>query len=57
MKEKMLMRLERDRMASRVEGLEAQIRALEGAPQPVQERPKRPKRKGGDDGGPNKKQR
>ena len=43
MKEKMLMRLERDRMASRVEGLEAQIRALEGAPQPVQERPKRPR--------------
>jgi len=32
MKEKMLMRLERDRMASRVEGLEAQLKSLEAAP-------------------------
>lgn len=48
MKEKMLMRLERDRMSSRVEGLEAQIRALEGAPQPMPEKKVRTKRKGGD---------
>lgn len=42
MKEKMLMRLERDRLAAKVESLEAQLKSLEAPPQP-QETPPKPK--------------
>jgi len=49
MKEKMLMRLERDRMSSRVQALEEQIKSMEGSSQKTQEvqKPRR-KKKGGD---------